>query len=75
MASENWVDGSGVTQPQLRNATDIDISITPFTNTLPIRRLNLWRDQSQEIIAVYREIECDTHRLVTDYPELFRRVF
>jgi uncharacterized protein len=35
------------------NAIDIDISITPFTNTLPIRRLNLQSGQSQEILAVY----------------------
>jgi uncharacterized protein len=49
----NWVDGSGAPQPQLGNAIDIDISITPFTNTLPIRRLNLQRGQSQEILAVY----------------------
>jgi hypothetical protein len=52
----NWVDGSGVPQPQLRNAIDIDISITPFTNTLPIRRLNLQQGQSQEILAVYIQL-------------------
>jgi hypothetical protein len=39
--------------PQLGGAIDIDISITPFTNTLAIRRLNLRRGQSEEIIAVY----------------------
>jgi len=52
----NWVDGTGVPQPQLANAIDIDISITPFTNTLPIRRLNLPRGQSQEILAVYIQL-------------------
>jgi hypothetical protein len=52
----NWVDGSGAPQPQLGNAVDIDISITPFTNTLPIRRLNLQRGQSQEILAVYIQL-------------------
>jgi hypothetical protein len=49
----NWADGYGAPQPQLENAIDIDISITPFTNTLPIRRLNLQSGQSQEILAVY----------------------
>ena len=52
----NWLDGSSAPQPQLGNAIDIDISITPFTNTLPIRRLNLQRGQSQEILAVYIQL-------------------
>jgi uncharacterized protein len=52
----NWVDSSGRAQPQLGGAIDIDISITPFTNTLPIRRLNLQGGQSQEILAVYIEL-------------------
>src|ERR1700745_1826544 len=37
----NWVDGSAAPLLQLAAAIDIDISITPFTNTLPIRRLHL----------------------------------
>jgi uncharacterized protein len=49
----NWVDRSAAAMPQLRGAVDIDISITPFTNTLPIRRLNLRTGQSEEILAVY----------------------
>ena len=49
----NWRDGSGATQPQLVGAMDVDISITPFTNTLPIRRLNLQEGQAHEILAVY----------------------
>ncbi len=52
----NWVDGAGAPQLQLRNAIDVDISITPFTNTLPIRRLNLQTGQSQEILAVYIQL-------------------
>ena len=42
--------------PQLGGAIDIDISITPFTNTLPIRRLNLRTGQSEEILAVYIQV-------------------
>jgi uncharacterized protein len=49
----NWFDRAGAHQPQLRDAIDIDISITPFTNTLPIRRLKLQKGQSQEVLAVY----------------------
>lgn len=36
--------------------TDIDISCTPFTNTLPIRRLNLEVGQSAEIKVLY--VDC-----------------
>jgi hypothetical protein len=37
----------------LNDCIDIDISATPFTNTLPIRRLQLARGQSSEIKVVY----------------------
>jgi uncharacterized protein len=104
----NWFGASGVPQPQLRGAIDVDISITPFTNTLPIRRLNLRKGETREILAVYiqlpnlaittdrqrytcleagqcyryesvdsdftRDIEVDSNGLVTNYPDLFRRV-
>jgi hypothetical protein len=52
----NWVDGSAVALPQLGRAIDVDISITPFTNTLPIRRLNLHKGHSEEILAVYIQL-------------------
>jgi len=35
----NWRDGDGQAQPALSGCIDVDISATPFTNTLPIRRL------------------------------------
>jgi len=49
----NWTDGAGIAQPQLTGAIDVDISATPFTNTLPIRRLGLQRGRSAEVLAVY----------------------
>jgi uncharacterized protein len=52
----NWVDRSGTPMPQLTGAIDIDISITPFTNTLPIRRLHLQTGQSTDILAVYVQL-------------------
>lgn len=52
----NWVDSSGAAQPQLAGAVDVDLSITPFTNTLPIRRLKLDKGQAQEILAVYIQL-------------------
>jgi len=60
----NWVDGAGVAQPQLQGAIDIDISVTPFTNTLPIRRLGLRQGQSAEILVVY--VPLPSLEVVTD---------
>lgn len=39
--------------PHLKGATDVDITATPFTNTLPIRRLNLKADQHENILTAY----------------------
>jgi uncharacterized protein len=52
----NWVDGSGTALSQLAGAIDIDISATPFTNTLPIRRLGLKLGESAEIRVVYVQV-------------------
>src|SRR5262245_54734177 len=49
----HWRDGGGVSMPQLQGAIDADLSITPFTNTLPIRRLDLAEGQAADIRAVY----------------------
>ena len=49
----NWYDEKGVHQPALDGCTDIDISLTPFTNSLPINRLHLPEGASKEITVVY----------------------
>ncbi len=49
----NWLDASANPLPELKGALDIDISVTPFTNTIPIRRLRLARGQSAEILVIY----------------------
>ena len=49
----NWSGASGKPIPKLKGAIDIDLSATPFTNTLPIRRLKLKPGQSAEITTVY----------------------
>jgi hypothetical protein len=41
---------------QLHDCVDIDISATPFTNTLPIRRLGLKPGESAEIRVAYISI-------------------
>ena len=51
-----WSDGSGAHRPDLAGATDVDLSATPFTNTLPIRRLELGGGQSATIRVVYVQL-------------------
>jgi hypothetical protein len=45
----DWIDGA----PDLDGCIDIDITATPFTNTLPIRRLALQPGESAEIDVAY----------------------
>ncbi|GGC72152.1 putative glycolipid-binding domain-containing protein [Chelatococcus reniformis] len=48
-----WRDDTGAAMPAYDGAIDVDFAATPFTNTLPIRRLDLRPGQSAEIAAVY----------------------
>lgn len=41
---------------QFTGCIDIDISLTPFTNTLPISRLNLSKNEQQELNVLYIDI-------------------
>ena len=43
----NWFDEGRELMPNLKGCTDIDISATPFTNTLPIKRLTWTVGQSE----------------------------
>lgn len=101
-----WFDGSGAEQADLAGCVDVDIALTPFTNTLPIRRLGLAAGESADLRVVYVQVDHgltadavdqryerlgpDTYRyssgaftadltvdddgLVTDYPDLWRRL-
>jgi hypothetical protein len=51
-----WRDASGTIIEQLSGCIDVDISATPFTNTLPIRRLRLRAGETSEIRAVYVDV-------------------
>jgi hypothetical protein len=64
-----WRDGQGRPLPDLDGAFDVDLPITPFTNTLPIRRLALGAGQSVDLKVVYvllpaLEITIDPQRYV-----------
>ena len=49
----NWRNDDGTELPALRDCLDVDISATPFTNTLSINRLQLIPGQSLDIRVVY----------------------
>ena len=51
--SGRWRDGGGRALPDLDGVIDVDLPITPFTNTLPIRRLRLAAGQSADLSVVY----------------------
>ena len=48
-----WFDGEGREIDRLAGCRDVDIWPTPFTNTLPIRRLRLGADERAEIDVAY----------------------
>ena len=50
---DRWCDGDGRERPDLAGCLDVDIALTPLTNTIPIRRLTLDVGESQDIDVVY----------------------
>lgn len=52
-----WYDDTGVGRPELDGCVDVDIALTPFTNTLPIRRLGLAVGASADVRMVYVQLE------------------
>jgi hypothetical protein len=49
----HWFGETGEPLPALDGCIDVDFAATPFTNTLPIRRLSLQLGESAEIAVVY----------------------
>ncbi len=49
----HWFTDSNQTIPSLDGCIDVDITATPFTNTLPIRRLQLHSGESRELLVAY----------------------
>ncbi len=49
----HWRDGNGTPLPELDGALDVDLPLTPFTNTLPIRRLGLGAGESSDLKVAY----------------------
>ncbi|MCO8242465.1 MULTISPECIES: putative glycolipid-binding domain-containing protein [unclassified Haladaptatus] len=51
----NWTK-DGTRALELAGCRDVDISATPFTNTIPIRRLGLGSGESETISVVYLDV-------------------
>jgi hypothetical protein len=63
----HWATQTGDPFSSLDGCIDVDISATPFTNTLPIRRLELRPGQSAELLVAYvlipeMEVSADRQR-------------
>lgn len=54
----DWTS-NGEPSPELKGCVDADISITPFTNTLPIRRLGLTLGKYSDISVAYVEVDIE----------------
>jgi hypothetical protein len=59
----HWL-ADGAAAPALDDCLDVDIQVTPFTNTLPIRRLALEQGATAEIDVVYLPVPELTPRSV-----------
>ena len=104
----NWYNQEKKPLPRLSGCVDVDITLTPFTNSLPIHRLSFLPDQPRSIAVAYiqlpegkvdraeqiytqqaadlyrfeqpalnftADIRVDANGFVTDYPDLFRRLY
>ena len=49
----NWHDGHGLVLTSIAGCIDIDIAATPYTNTLPIRRLQLAKGERRPIAVAF----------------------
>jgi hypothetical protein len=71
----NW-RMNGKPAAQFSKCIDIDISITPFTNTLPINRLNFAEKKQQMIDVIYLDVlEWKTKRVKQNYTKLSKDTF
>lgn len=54
--NHQWFDEHGNEIPELSGAIDIDISCTPFTNSLPINRVDWRLNKPQSFLMVYIKV-------------------
>jgi uncharacterized protein len=71
-----WWDADGSARPELDGCIDVDISTTPLTNTLPVRRLRLAPGHSVEIQVGYVDVPSLVVRAVAQrYTRLDERTY
>jgi uncharacterized protein len=58
-----WTTGDGRPLPELAGCVDLDLTATPFTNTLPIRRLGLRPGESRDLAVAYLSVPALTWEL------------
>jgi hypothetical protein len=66
-----WMTGEGDPLPALAGCIDIDLAGSPFTNTLPIRRLGLADGESRDLTMAYIRVPELT---VTPDPQRYTRL-
>jgi uncharacterized protein len=67
---------NGKKQERFAGCIDVDIPLTPFTNTLPIRRLGLTPGQSQEISVIYLDLlEHDIYPVQQKYTHVSQTLY
>jgi hypothetical protein len=74
-----WGEMNGAHRPDLAGCTDIELTITPFTNSVPIRRLTLDIGESAEVTSAQVDVETlgvisIRHRFERVTPRRFRRI-
>lgn len=57
-----WLKNHEEVQPELQGCDFMDISLTPFTNSLPILNLNLEVNESREIKVLYFDLPKGEYR-------------
>lgn len=67
--ADGWTD-DGQPRPDLSAAREVDLSLSPFSNTLPIRRLELPIGASAEIVTAYIDLPAGT---VSTDPQRYTR--
>jgi hypothetical protein len=70
-----WITGKEPAEA-FNGCIDIDISLTPFTNTLPIKRLHLAKKERRRITVLYIDVlEQQTRRIDQLYTKLSDTVY
>lgn len=70
----HWKDIADISLPEFDGCMYVDISLTPFTNTLPIRHLDLQPGESADVPMLYIDVvEKKVERTLQRYTCLKRR--